>query len=122
MATDVPWYTFLNDLALSTPNQVWLDSVAVSVPALNGTAAPAAGADALAAAGIGTVTATGTAGDFPTVAAWLEGLDQVSGVDDTRFSQAQRSNGESAPDLVTFSSTGGVTPDALSHRYDREAD
>jgi Tfp pilus assembly protein PilN len=127
MATDVPWYRFLNDLALSTPRNVWLENVTVTVPVATATTGTT-GTDALAAAGIGTVTVTGKANDFPTVASWLEGLDQVSGVDGTAISQAQADAdaGAAAADadhpLVGFTSAGSITPEALSHLYDRKAD
>jgi Tfp pilus assembly protein PilN len=123
MATDVPWYRFMNDLALSTPRNVWLENVTVAIPAGTAAATPTA-TDALAAAGIGTVTVTGKANDFPTVASWLEGLDQVSGVDGTAISQAQADTDKAQANepLVGFTSGGSITPEALSHLYDRKAD
>lgn len=116
MSTDVPWYRFMNDLALSTPRNVWLKNVTVTIPAAG--AAPTA-TDALAPVGVGTVAVTGQANDFPTVASWLEGLDQVEGVDGTAISQAQADNDQP---LVSFTSGGSITPEALSHLYDRKAD
>jgi Tfp pilus assembly protein PilN len=117
MGTDVPWYRFMNDVALSTPRSVWLTNLTVTVPP-SGAAAPST-VDPLAPAGVGTLTVTGDASDFPTVAAWLEGLDQVAGVDGTAISQA--AGGKDKP-TVAFTSSGSITPDALSHRYDRKAD
>jgi len=117
MATDVPWYRFMNDLALSTPRSVWLQNLTVTIPAATGTAV--ASNDPLAPLGVGNVTVMGTASDYPTVASWLDGLDHVEGVDGTAISEASGNNDK--PN-IDFNSSGSITPDALSHRYDRKAD
>lgn len=117
MSTDVPWYKFMNDLALSTPASVWLDNITVSVPAGASGGSGSAG-DPLAPVGVGTINVTGAASTFPVVAAWLEGLDQVSGVEGTAISSATSTKDKPT---VDFNSSGSITPEALSHRYDRKA-
>jgi Tfp pilus assembly protein PilN len=124
MATDVLWYRYLNDLALTYPQNVWLTNMTASVAATGGAtgeaAVPVAGSNPLATPGIGTITFTGTGLDHPDVAAWLEVLDGTEGFADAYFSSSQRAELEDQA-VVQFSSTVAVTADALSHRFDREA-
>jgi Tfp pilus assembly protein PilN len=124
MATDVLWYRYLNDLALTYPQNVWLTNMTASVAATGGTTGqagvPVAGANPLATPGIGTITFTGTGLDHPDVAAWLEVLDGTDGFADAYFSSSQRAELEGQA-VVQFSSSVTITGDALSHRFDREA-
>ncbi len=123
MATDVLWYRYLNDLALTYPGEVWLGNLTATVAGTPGTAAAAApvvGANPLATPGIGTITFTGTALEHSDVASWLDVLDGTPGFADGSFSSSTRSEID-GQDVVEFTSDVVVTGDALSHRYDRKA-
>jgi hypothetical protein len=114
MAADVLWYRYLNDVALATTSDVYLTSMTASLKG----ATPSPGTDPLAPAGIGAVQISGTAGSLPSVAAWLEALDQITGIKGSVLLSASR--GDQGSD-ITFSTTSVLTTDALSHRYDRKA-
>jgi Tfp pilus assembly protein PilN len=118
MSTDVLWYGFLSDLAVTTPKGVTLSGMQVALDA------PAASSDPLVPAGIGSVTFTGTAQHFPDVAAWLDAVGTVHGLDGSSLQSATRAGTEAAQAAgsgVNFSSTITVTSKALTHRYDRKA-
>jgi Tfp pilus assembly protein PilN len=114
MAADVLWYRYLNDVALATTSDVYLSSMTATVKG----ATPSAGTDPLAPAGIGAVQISGTAGSLPSVAAWMEALDQITGIKGSVLVSAAR--GGSGADIA-FSTTSVLTTDSLSHRYDRRA-
>ena len=124
MSTDVLWYRYLNDLALSYPAEVWLGNLTATVAgpgaATGAAAVPVAGSNPLATPGVGTVTFTGTALDHPDVASWLDVLAGTPGFADPYFSSSQKSQIDGT-DVVEFTSQVVVTPDALSGRYDRKA-
>ena len=124
MSTDVLWYRYLNDLALTYPSEVWLGNMTATVAGPGGTtgaaAVPVAGADPLATPGIGTVQFTGTALEHSDVASWLDVLAGTSGFADARFSSSTRAQID-GQDVVQFTSNAVVTGDALSHRFDRKA-
>lgn len=124
MSTDVLWYRYLNDLALSYPAEVWLGNVTATVAGPAGTtgaaAVPVAGADPLATPGIGTVTFTGTALDHPAVATWLDVLGGTPGFADPTFSSSQKTEIDGT-DVVEFTSQVVITAEALSERYNRRA-
>ena len=124
MSTDVLWYRYLNDLALSYPAEVWLGNLTATVAGPGGTtgaaAVPVAGANPLATPGVGTVAFTGTALEHSDVASWLDVLAGTPGLADPYFSSSQRSEID-GDDVVEFTSQVVVTEDALSHRYDRKA-
>lgn len=114
MASDVLWYRYLNDVALASSSDVYLTSMSASVKGATATAA----ADPLTPAGIGSVQISGTAGSLPSVAAWMESLDAITGIKGSVLMAATRN--DSGGD-ITFSTTSVLTTDALSHRYDRKA-
>ncbi len=122
LGRDVLWYGFLTDLAATTPEGITLTGLQVSLDK-----APAA-QDPLVAPGIGSVTFTGTAKHFPDVAAWLEAVARVHGLDGASLQSAVRGDGAqgaaagAAPGSVNFTATVTVTAKALTHRYDRKAD
>jgi len=122
LSTNVAWYRYLNDLALTYPETVWLDTMTASVAAsTDGTApVPVAGTNPLATPGIGTVTFTGKALEHSDVASWLDVLAGTEGFADAYFSNSTRSQIDGT-DVVTFSSQVVVTGDALWDRYESEA-
>lgn len=124
MGTDVLWYRYLNDLALSYPAEVWLGDLTASVAGPGGVtgaaAVPVAGSNPLATPGIGTITFTGTALAHPDIASWLDVLAGTPGFADPSFSSSTRSEID-GNDVVQFTSQAVVTGDALSGRYNRKA-
>ena len=118
MSSDVLWYGFLSDLAVTTPKGVTLSGLQVTLDTA------VASSDPLTPAGIGSVTFTGTAQHFPDVAAWLDAVGTVHGLDGSRLQSATRAGTEAATDAssgVNFTSSITVTSKALTHRYDRKA-
>jgi Tfp pilus assembly protein PilN len=125
MADDVLWYGFLSDLSLTTPTGVSLQTLEMTI---DGSAAPGSATDPLTPTGLGQVTFTGKAQHFPDVAAWLEAVGRVHGLDGATLQTATRATnggpggGTAGGDAITFTSTIQVTSKALTHRYDRKAD
>ena len=123
MAHDVLWYGFLSDLSLTTPKGVSLQNLEMT---MDDTGAPGAAADPLTPAGLGHVTFSGKAQHFPDVAAWLEAVGSVHGLDGSTLQTATRGaggdGGATSGSGITFTSTIQVTSKALTHRYDRKAD
>jgi Tfp pilus assembly protein PilN len=128
MTNDVAWYRYLSDLADAAPTDVAFQSITLKVPAPGAAgAAPAtpatqsATADPFLPAGaLGTVTVTGISGTYPKVAAWMDALDKIAGLDVSTLANATRATDPEDTD-VTFSSGITVTDEALSHRFDRKA-
>lgn len=118
MASDILWYRFLDELAVATPDTVWLGSLSIT---MNEGAAASTPRDALTPSGLGEVTVTGTATRYPDVADWLTKVVTVHGMDLSRLQSASLKEGESTKDKISFGSSVNVTQDALSHRYDRKA-
>jgi len=133
MASDLPWYRYLNDLAIALPSQVWLTKVTGSVSPSYGVGAAAAagpasaaGADPLSPAGLGEMTFEGKSIRYPDVATWLDALEGIRGVDGATLEQATQAKskpGEEELPPVEFSGNASFTDDALSHspRYARKA-
>ncbi len=118
MSQDVLWYGLLSDLSVTTPAGVTLNGLQVSLDK------PAAATDPLVPTGIGTVTFTGTAQRFPDVAAWLDAVGRMRGLDGSTLHSATREDptGGKTSAAVNFTTTITVTSKALTHRYDRKAD
>jgi Tfp pilus assembly protein PilN len=117
MGTDVLWYRFLNDVALTMPSTVLLSTMTVTV-----NDASTEETTPLTEQGIGTVSITGTAGDYPSVASWMESVTQVTGVSSVTLQTATReatTDGETP--VVSYTAQFVVTASALSHRYDQKA-
>ena len=127
MTNDVAWYGYLSDLADAAPAGVAFESLTLKVPgpAAGGAAAstPAAASSAedpfLPAGALGTVSVQGISGTYPRVAAWMEALDKIAGLEVSTLDSATRQS--QANTGITFSSGITLTGDALSHRYDRKA-
>jgi Tfp pilus assembly protein PilN len=117
MRQDVLWYGILSDLAVTTPKGVTLNGLQVAVDK------PAATTDPLVPAGLGTLTFTGSAQRFPDVAAWLDAVARIHGLDGSALQSATRAEaGGAVSGAVDFTTTITVTSKALTHRYDRKAD
>lgn len=124
LATNVAWYRYLNDLALTYPDEVWLENFTATVAAAGGTTGaapvPVAGSNPLATPGIGTVTFTGKALEHSDVASWLDVLAGTEGFADAYFTNSTREQIDGT-DVVNFTSQVVVTGDALWDRYESEA-
>lgn len=127
LTNDVAWYGYLGDLADAAPTDVYFDSLTLTVPGASVSGAAAATpasqsstADPFLPAGaLGTVSIQGISGTYPKVAAWMDALDEVTGLEVSTLSSANRPEGLDTH--VTFSSGITVTDGALTHRYDRKA-
>ena len=128
MTNDVAWYRYLSDLADAAPADVAFQSITLQVPGpAAGGAAAATPASASTTAdpflpprALGTATITGISGTYPKVAAWMDALDKIAGLDVSSLNNATRGTDPEHPD-ITFSSGITVTDQALSHRFDRKA-
>jgi Tfp pilus assembly protein PilN len=147
LADDSLWYRFLGDLAVATPADVSLSTMSITVGAQPGEAGAAGAAAATGAAtagpspAVGSLPAPGAAGAagapgapaaaqplgrltfsgkaqaFPDVAAWLDAVARLRGLDGSSLQTASR---DSADGVVSWTSSISLTSDALSHRYDRK--
>ncbi len=114
MGQEVRYSRFLNDLALTVPDGVWVTSLGFTQAGAGGASGAAAAAPA--AAGIGTVAVSGTAYAHEDVAVWLESLAGQDGyVDPLLQSSTERLIGRRK--VVDWSTTVTLSPDALSGRY-----
>jgi Tfp pilus assembly protein PilN len=104
LANDVSWGGIMLSLSSEIPSRVWLE-------AFTGMTSP----DAIG--GVGHITMTGVAFDFPDVSSWIRTLDAatfagVSGAWVQNVSEAT----VGAADVVVFSSTTELTEEARSSR------
>ena len=118
MHYEVRWSTYLYDLTLTIPENVWLNKIEVSLNDAK-TSAQASSSDANAPVinpGLGTVKVTGSAFSHDDVAAWLESLAKQKGYSDPYFT---KSEDRLEPDIiiVDFDSTAYLTEKALANRY-----
>lgn len=109
MGEEVRYSQFLNDLSLTVPENVWVDTVAFAQAA----AQPAVGSTE---PGIGNVTFTGVGFKHDDVAVWLESLARQKGYANPYFSSSTEAL-IGTRKTVNFTSTVTLTPDALSKRY-----
>lgn len=105
LATDISWGEIMTSLSTQIPSRVWLDG-------FTGTTSTGD------TPGVGRITMTGVAFDFPDVSDWIRSLD-----DDLRFPgvsgawvQNVSESTVGAADVVVFSSTTSLTEDAISSR------
>jgi Tfp pilus assembly protein PilN len=149
LSQDMLWYRLMSDVALATPSNVWLTTMNVNLntttgatagsagsggPAGSGAAAgsagsagaagpagAAAGSDPLLPAGIGRMIVTGTAVNYPDVAAWLDSIARVHGLDGSTLRTVTRENASGKGEQLTFTTEIVIVATALSHRYDQKA-
>lgn len=114
MAQEVTWSTYLHDMTLTIPENVWLTSFNAQVnPPVT---TPGAPNSAVLDPGIGVVTVNGVAFTHDDVAAWLESLSKEKGYANPYFTQSVETKiGGRVVD--NFTSTVNLTQDALSGRY-----
>lgn len=118
MAYDIRWSTYLHDLTLRIPDNVWLNTLTANVTAVGapGQPAVAAGTGAVLDPGIGQVQFSGTAFAHDDVAAWLESLSKQKGYANPYFTQSVEAFIDERA-VVNFTSRVNLTQDALSKRY-----
>jgi Tfp pilus assembly protein PilN len=130
MGNEVRWSFFLNDLALTMPSGVSLDTLALTSPApgasVQATAPSSVGASSAGAPtsgagmpGLGTMTVSAKAFTYNTVANWLDSLAKLPTIADPYVGSIAAGN-EQGTKVVTYTSTGTVTTEALSRRYQAE--
>jgi Tfp pilus assembly protein PilN len=114
MASEVLWSSYLHDMTLTIPENVWLTSFSATV---NGATPAPAGATVLDP-GLGIVTINGTALSHDDVAAWLESLAKQKGYANPYFTNSvEKKIGERT--VFDYASTVNLTPAALSGRYSK---
>ena len=120
MAPEIQWSHYLNDLSLRIPNNNWITKVSISETFGSATPAAATAGSALADAGVGKITFEGMAFTHDDVATWLDSLAKEKGYANPYFSSsvAQVLGGHQ---VVKYSSSISLTPDALSGRYTKPA-
>ncbi len=133
LAIDVSWTRLLREVAIAMPNDVWLtsfsgqvDTTAVAGPGgtsgtttiPGNTTTPGAVVGGGAAAISGSITVEGVGLEFPSIAAWIEGLSEVPALDGLWVPNATKSTlGDE--DVVDFTSSASLTDDARSDRAER---
>ena len=112
MHYEVRWSSYLHDLTLTIPENVWLKEMEVdlSLPKV-----PGPGSEPVLDQGLGTVTFKGLAFGYKDVAAWLDSLAKQKGYSDPYYTKAESKQG--TKDLVDFESTVYINDKARSNRY-----
>lgn len=126
MGNEVRWSFFLNDLALTMPSGVSLDTLALTSPAPGAptqavapSSAGAPGSSGAGVPGLGTMNVSAKAFTYNHVANWLDSLAKLPTISDPYVGTISAGT-EEGTEIVTYSSTGTVTADALSKRYRAE--
>ncbi|WP_369052260.1 PilN domain-containing protein [Kineococcus terrestris] len=109
-AGDVPWYSYLDQLAAVSPTELSFTSVTMQV---TGTSTDATGAvaDPLQQPGVASVTVAGQTTSQTKVADWLDAVAGIPGVADPTLSSSTFDPGT---DVVTFDAGLTLTDAALS--------
>ena len=115
MGNEVRWSTYLGDLSLTIPRNVGLTSMTIR----QDPGAPVT--SALGATGIATVSFEGQASSSKNIATFLDSLAKQKGYIDPYFTNATKSTGADAKNLVTFSASVTVTDEAKSGRFTQKA-
>jgi|688.fasta_scaffold64606_4 hypothetical protein len=115
MGNEVRWSTYLGDLSLMIPRNVGLTSMSIR----QDPGAPVT--SALGATGIATVSFEGQAPSSKNIATFLDSLAKQKGYIDPYFTNATKSIGADAKNLVTFTASVTVTDEAKSGRFTQKA-
>ena len=125
MAGDVHWSRVLTELSMVIPGDAWLTSMsATATPpgeeAPGGAAAPATPATPAPVPKLGTITFAAVTFDFPDVAIWIRRMSSDTILQAIWVPSATKGAiGDRG--VVNFSSTGELSEDAASRRYQPEA-
>jgi Tfp pilus assembly protein PilN len=117
MGNEVRWSFFLNDLALTMPAGVSLDSLDATV--IGPGQATETTSDGQVGSKAGSMSVSAKALTFNGVANWLDSLAKMDTVADPYVSGLAASV-EEGTKIVTFSSTADITTETLSGRYTQE--
>lgn len=120
MGQEIDWSTYLSDLSLRIPDNVWLTNVSATESNTGLTSASTPVAGNLLDSGIGNVTFAGVAFSHDDVATWLDVLAKEKGFDSVYFSNSTRALIGSKR-VVNFSSSATLTDDAKSGRFTQSA-
>jgi Tfp pilus assembly protein PilN len=121
MADDVHWSRVLTDLSMVIPADAWLTSMsATATPASEAAATKgAAPAAPTAAPKLGTITFAAVTSDFPGVATWISRMSSDRILQTIWVPSATKGEiGDHG--VVNFNSTGELSEDAASRRYQGE--
>jgi Tfp pilus assembly protein PilN len=124
MGNEVRWSFFLNDLALTMPSGIALDTLQVTSPPPGASAQATAPSSASAGTGagvpgLGTMTVSAKALTYNTVANWLDSLAKLPTLSDPYVGSINAAT-EEGTKIVTYTSTATVTQETLSGRYAAE--
>jgi Tfp pilus assembly protein PilN len=108
MSRDLQWKALLVAVRATEPNGVGVSAITGSLDGATTSGVPLPGS----AAGVGTLTLTGTAPDKRTVAAYADQLAKVKGLTAPLISSVQASTRP-----VTFTISAALTSDAFGGRY-----
>jgi len=118
MGDEIRWSTYLTDVSLRVPSNVWLTNVTATETGSTVTpgAPPPGGASPLLATGIGTVQFSGVAFSHDDVATWLDALAKEKGFTNVYFTSSTK--GAIGPrGVVNFVSQVTLSKAALSGRF-----
>jgi Tfp pilus assembly protein PilN len=113
MHYEIRWSSYLHDLTLTIPENVWLNTVEMKMTAARTSAG--GNNDSVLDENLGTVTWTGSAFSHDDVAAWLESLGKQKGYSDPFFTKSEDRLEQRV--IVDFESTVYLNEKALSKRY-----
>jgi Tfp pilus assembly protein PilN len=112
-AYDVAWYSYLDQVAAKSPQDLSLTSLALSVSTAPTQAGATTTTDPLATGGIGTMTVTGQTKSQSQVATWMESMATIAGVEAPALSNSAL---DVATGVVTFNATATLTDDVLQSK------
>lgn len=112
MAFEVRWSTYLHDMTLTIPENVWLNEVAAEMDVMKQGGSTT---EQVLDSGLGTVTFKGSAFSKDDVASWLESLAKQKGYADPYFTKAE--DRMTSRIVIDFESTTYLSDKALSNRY-----
>jgi Tfp pilus assembly protein PilN len=121
MSGEVLWSQYLTDLALLVPDNVWLETIAVTpVEGSTGATATPGGPEfgpQTAPGAIATIAFTGQAISQDDVTNWLQSISRGKGFTNVYFTDSTLGKFGTTAKAVKFTSTVSVTAEALSNRY-----
>ena len=113
MHYDIRWSSYLHDLTLTIPENVWLETMHLELT--TNQAVAAAGSEPVLDPNIGVIKFKGSAFSHDDVAAWLQSLAKQKGYADPYFTKSE--DRLKSRVIVDFESTTYITEKALSKRY-----
>lgn len=121
MAQNVQWATVVGQIAAAHPESAWLKTLNITTTSATTTASTSGTATSAGPAPVATLTYTGSAKDYPSVAAWLDSLKKVPNMVNPKM-QSAALVARGGRTVVDFNSTSGLTAGAYSHATTRTGD